>query len=83
MLKPRLILLSLLFIFTCGLNKAAGPPPGGSPPGAPSGAPGSPGCWPPPCIPVDGGIALLIAAGLVYGSRALAQKGKKRNNTSE
>lgn len=29
------------------------------------------GCWPPPCIPIDGGIGLLIAAGIVFGGRQL------------
>lgn len=38
-----------------------------------------PGCWPPPCIPIDGGISLLIAAGALYGGKKLFinQKEKK------
>lgn len=28
---------------------------------------GGPTCWPPPCIPIDGGIGFLIAAGVAYG----------------
>lgn len=39
------------------------------PPPPPSG--GTPDCWPPPCIPIDGGISLLVAAGAIYGGRKL------------
>lgn len=28
-----------------------------------------PACWPPPCIPIDGGIGFLIAAGLAFGAK--------------
>lgn len=30
---------------------------------------GGPPCWPPPCIPIDGGVGLLIAAGALLGGR--------------
>jgi len=30
---------------------------------------GPPPCWPPPCIPIDGGVGLLIAAGALLGGR--------------
>ncbi|MBN4051356.1 hypothetical protein JYU16_00920 [bacterium AH-315-M05] len=40
---------------------SAGPPP---PPDD-----GDPPCWPPPCIPIDGGIGFLIAAGIAYGGK--------------
>lgn len=26
-----------------------------------------PNCWPPPCVPIDGGITALAAAGIAYG----------------
>ncbi|MBL7935554.1 MAG: hypothetical protein JNM51_07080 [Bacteroidia bacterium] len=66
----------LLFIFVFGivtLSRALPPPP---PP--PDGG-DEPGCWPPPCIPIDGGISLLIAAGAIYGGKKLYgnQKEKK------
>ena len=32
---------------------------------------GIPGCWPPPCVPIDGGIVFLIAAGAAYGSKKI------------
>lgn len=66
----------LLFIFIFGivtLSRALPPPP---PP--PDGG-DEPGCWPPPCIPIDGGISLLIAAGAVYGGRKLYSKQKEKN----
>lgn len=28
-------------------------------------------CWPPPCIPIDGGATLLLAAGAAFGLRKL------------
>ncbi len=28
-------------------------------------------CWPPPCIPIDGGISLLIAAGVALGGKKM------------
>ena len=64
-----LLILSPLFIATI---YAAGPPP--SPP---TGG-GGPGCWPPPCpIPLDGGISLLIAAGVAYGGKKIYVNHKK------
>ena len=39
------------------------------PPGPPGGGGGTPPCWPPPCIPVDGGASLLIAAGIAFGAK--------------
>ncbi len=61
--------LATLFIFTviCFLlsfeSSIAGGPPG------PPGGGGGPPCWPPPCIPIDGGIGFLIAAGVAYGGK--------------
>jgi hypothetical protein len=40
-------------------------PGGGGGPGGGS----DPGCWPPPCIPIDGGVGWLIAAGALYGGK--------------
>ena len=41
-------------------------PSGGSPVGG-----GSPSCWPPPCIPIDGGMSFLVALGVAFGSKKL------------
>jgi hypothetical protein len=60
----------ILFIFTIGITSfclAAAPPP----------PHGGAGCWPPPCVPIDGGISLLIAAGAIYGGKKLYSKRKK------
>jgi hypothetical protein len=39
---------------------------------------GPPPCWPPPCtIPLDGGISLLIAAGVALGGKKLYDFRKK------
>jgi hypothetical protein len=54
------------FILVVSASCFAGPPP---PPGG-----GGPICWPPPCIPIDGGITLLIAAGVIYGGSKLYSK---------
>jgi hypothetical protein len=32
---------------------------------------GGAGCWPPPCIPIDGGIGLLFIAGAAFAGRKL------------
>ena len=53
-------------------------PPAGST--AAAGATGHPGCWPPPCVPIDGGISLLIAAGAIYGGRKLYSSKKQKNS---
>ncbi|MES2514164.1 MAG: hypothetical protein V4580_08460 [Bacteroidota bacterium] len=66
-------LFTIGFGFLC--DAAISPPPSGNTP--PSG--GSPTCWPPPCIPIDGGISLLIAAGAIYGGKKLFVNLKEKN----
>jgi hypothetical protein len=68
-------LLSFIFIIGFTAFCVALPPP---PP--PPGGGDEPGCWPPPCIPIDGGISLLIAAGAVYGGRKLYSKQKEKKS---
>lgn len=61
--------LSLL-IFVLGVNfMAFTQPPGGPPPGGPTG--GGPPCWDPECVPIDGGLGFLIAAGAVLGVKKI------------
>lgn len=41
---------------------------------------GNPPCWPPPCIPIDGGLTALIAAGALLGGKKaleLRRSGKR------
>ena len=49
-------------------------------PGGPGGPPGGPPCWPPPCIPIDGGISLLIGAGALLGGRKAIQLRRTRKS---
>lgn len=56
------ILLLLLVSFFSLDIQAAGPP-------GPPGGGGGPGCWPPPCVPIDGGLSLLLLAGVAYGGK--------------
>ena len=63
------VLLALFFIAVDLITFAqppAGPPPTGS------GSTGSnPPCWDPECIPVDGGVGFLIAAGAALGVKKI------------
>lgn len=65
----RKISILFLFAFVLIITKveAQGPPP--PPP-------------PPPAVPLDGGISLLIAAGVAYGSKKVMDK-RKKNSESE
>lgn len=49
----------------------------GGPPGPPGGGGGGPPCWPPPCVPIDGGISFLLFAGALYGSKKVYDISKK------
>ena len=42
------------------------------------GPPTGPSCWPPPCIPIDGGVSILIAAGLAYGVKKINDIQKRK-----
>ncbi|HET7818576.1 MAG TPA: hypothetical protein VFL70_04670 [Bacteroidia bacterium] len=47
------------------------------PPGPPMGG-GGPTCWPPPCgIPLDGGLSILIAAGVGLAGKKFYDSRKK------
>lgn len=70
-MQNRIKTLIILFL-VLGAEAFAGPPP---PP--PTG--GKPKCWPPPCVPIDGGISILIAAGALYGGKKLYNTTKKNN----
>ena len=61
-IKILLTLSLIMFVFA-----ALGQPAGGDPPSGPGG--GDPPCWPPPCVPVDGGLSFLIAIGAAYGGK--------------
>lgn len=69
-MKKIVLILSLLFI---GLSAPliAQPPDPGDPtdPG--------PGCFPPPCVPIDGGLSWLLIAGVAYGGKKFHDMNKK------
>lgn len=67
-----LITVLLVFGFQC-LNAAPAPPPGGT---------GGPGCWPPPCVPIDGGIVFLMVAAGLYGAKKIYDLRKKTETIS-
>lgn len=47
----------------------AGPPGGGGG--------GAPGCALPPCVPIDGGLSILMAAGAALGGKKLYDQFKR------
>jgi hypothetical protein len=69
-MNTRVVLLLIFTVCLTSLCVALPPPP-------PTG--GVPDCWPPPCIPIDGGISLLIAAGALYGGKKLYSKRKENS----
>ena len=67
-LPTAILLLSVVNSFA---QPSSGPPPGG---GGSTGT--TPPCWDPSCIPVDGGIGFLIAAGAFIGIRKIYGRSK-------
>ncbi|HQW04513.1 MAG: hypothetical protein IPH05_06815 [Flavobacteriales bacterium] len=43
---------------------------------------GPPPCWPPPCIPIDGGLSLLIAAGTILGGKKALDLRRSRKRSA-
>ncbi len=41
---------------------------------------GNPPCWPPPCIPVDGGLGALMVAGVLFGVKKALELRKDRKS---
>jgi hypothetical protein len=65
-----IVLVFGLILLSGGDSVAQPPPPNGT---------ATPPCWPPPCIPIDGGISWLLAAGIVYGAKKSWDLGKKKD----
>lgn len=69
-LKMKRLTFAITFVLALTgsqyLLAAPPPPPAVKPP-----------CWPPPCVPIDGGISALIVAGAAYGAKKLYDKKKK------
>jgi hypothetical protein len=59
---------TLIFTLSLGFGSqliAQPPDPGGGSGG------GKPSCFPPPCVPIDGGLSFLILAGAAFGSKKI------------
>ncbi len=56
------LLILLALIILPQITIAQPPDPGG-------GGDNKPGCFPPPCVPIDGGLSWLLLAGAVYGGK--------------
>ncbi len=41
-----------------------------------------PTCFPPPCVPIDGGIGFLIAAGVAFGAKKIYDSRKRSKSIS-
>ncbi|MAY82598.1 MAG: hypothetical protein CMP59_00530 [Flavobacteriales bacterium] len=68
----KLITITFLFL-AIGFSQdliAQPPDPGG-------GGDPKPGCFPPPCVPIDGGLSFLLAAGVAYGGKKVYDMNKK------
>lgn len=68
--RKFMLLLAFAMVVLLANHSFAGLPPVVVGPPPPPGG-GGPTCWPPPCIPIDGGIGVLVAAGLALGGRKL------------
>ncbi len=68
--KKYVFFLLCLFLSTVIFGAAPPPPP-------------PPGCWPPPCIPIDGGVSILIAAGALYGAKMSYDKFQSRRSKTD
>ena len=66
----KLYLVLIIILLTSSSLMIYGQPAGGGPPGGPGGPP----CWPPPCIPVDGGVGVLIAIASLIGIKKIYSK---------
>jgi hypothetical protein len=75
----KLFRLCFFFFLAFGLSLSAF---SAAPPPPPSGGGiGTPACWPPPCVPIDGGIVFLMAAGAAYGAKKFRDTQKSRKTS--
>ncbi|NCP91251.1 MAG: hypothetical protein GW827_13675 [Flavobacteriales bacterium] len=68
MKKTKIVLfITIFFLALSGIDVFAA--------GGPSNDP--PPCWPPPCVPIDGGLSFLMVAGALYGGKKIYDISKK------
>lgn len=60
MFKKLIFLFILLFVLLEILAQ----------PGLPNGAPA---CWPPPCVPIDGGISIFTFLSVLFGYKLISK----------
>lgn len=70
-LNKYFILASVILLMIIGIQTGHSQPP---PPPPPDGPP----CWPPPCIPVNGGIIYAIGAAVLFGAYAILKSLRSR-----
>ena len=70
----KIFILFVLFAAICFSEelKAQPPDPGGG------GGDSQPNCFPPPCVPIDGGLSWLLIAGTAYGGKKLYNANKNQ-----
>lgn len=64
----------IVAVFALSFSSVSAQPPGG--PGG--GGTGNPSCFPPPCVPIDGGISWLLLAGAAYGGKKVYEMNNKK-----
>ncbi|MEQ9351326.1 MAG: hypothetical protein RJQ00_01975 [Vicingaceae bacterium] len=73
-MKKLLATFSFVLLFSIpSVLQAQGPPPN------PGGGNGKPPCFPPPCIPIDGGLSWLLLAGAAYGGKKVFDSKNKES----
>jgi hypothetical protein len=73
MKKKLLFTLCAMFVLTFVSNAQ---PPDPNDPGG--GGDPNDSCFPPPCVPIDGGLSWLLIAGTVYGGKKLYKANKEQ-----
>lgn len=58
-MKKRFLIIALIFVSVQYFSQ----------PGNPGGTP----CWPPPCIPIDGGIGIFTFLSILFGYKILSK----------
>jgi len=73
-MKKSIFIFSFLLISSLSNVQAQPPLPGGG------GGGGTPNCFPPPCVPIDGGLSWLLIAGVAYGGKKVFDLNKENPN---
>jgi hypothetical protein len=69
-MKKKLFLLAFISLLSFNIDLKAQPP-------DPGGGGELPNCFPPPCVPIDGGLSWLLIAGAAYGGKKYLDINKK------